>query len=345
MFSKDDSDEIEEGDYRWLEAQVKRFCPQITPEEWEEIEPDWHEPYSEADVHEIMGRWVKLRGGTTPTRRRRERKPSKVDTSLPQVSPKTIWLHMRDRYEDWRRHFGFSAPVKVEELRGALINLGATPDKDAVRGDGVFDWDFRAFELSYTSAVKPLAPLVILYELESLYFSIHNHDLYFLMEYADLISNTHHCHLALALSVLLCDMPLYDGIAIIFEKQTLKLEVASVYAIQPKTLAKAYSLGQREILNPASGQRRRRTESIKTWLLWAYRQATPELTWQERWARWNSRSPEWRYDNAQSMVSAYTRARKTQEANNEYLRQLEKKLGVTSIEINETKKALEKVQR
>jgi len=160
-----------------------------------------------------------------------------------------------------------------------------------------------------------------------------------------MLADSFHCHPALALSAYLCDMPLYDGIAIIFERQTLKLEIASVYGIQPRTVLKAYSLGQREILNLTPKKQRRRGRGIRTMVLYRYPNMTPRLTWEQRWQEWNRQFPQWRYNDVQTMVSAYSRVRREEETNKAWLEQIREELGVGQWEMELTTQALKEVQR
>ena len=106
-----------EGSLEWMKEEVEKLCLGLTEQEWREIEPDWGEPYGDADVNEVVGRVIQLRGGTTSKRRRRRRSNESAmeeDISLP---PRMRWLHIRPTLEKWRREYGFASPIRLAELR------------------------------------------------------------------------------------------------------------------------------------------------------------------------------------------------------------------------------------
>ena len=206
--------------------------------------------------------------------------------------PHLLTMELQDDASTVRQLLGLNEIVPFDRLEQTLANLSEDGD--------------LALEYPIAKGYSEIFPI---WEIKRIQISSKNQRLVLLKRYVDTMAQVYSCHAALVLAFFLCEIPLYrNPVAVFLERNMIMLQVRSP-SVSPDVVSKAYILARSRI---GYEPKRIRRTSERVQMLVAFIDSYPELTWEERFIKWNQkyRNKKWQYEDVSSMQVVYSRVAK-----------------------------------
>jgi len=300
-------------------AVERRLSSPIDDDQWEGLKPDVDEfgPFDDHDVAEILA------GIPRKPRKPRDDTSWRLALAMREASMPYNPARFRHLAEDIRRHYGLAAPMPAEELRNALMGLGA--EEALQEGSRVLlipyvepvDGVSNVYCVRYLNVPEDVE---IVGEGRQIVFT--HPRVYDLGLAANELSWFLGCHPALVLALILCDIDIGHVTCLVYPRgitgnisdaARVTIDVSSPY-VPPGEVKMAYSSARNAVIkrNRLSKGKwvRSRPLSTRTTRLLEYVSSHPEVGWKERLRAWNKLHPEWKYKDVNSMRTTYNRVNK-----------------------------------
>ncbi len=294
-----------ESEENLRKAVEKTYGATLSESEWKHAKPGWNPPYDKEDVKDVM---AKL--STKGHKRKAAHVPNWDADYIGGLNKGFVSLLQTIDLPSNLKRVGITLPIPLEELRGTLLQIGATNENN-----------LTGLPLLYLKSVE-MFPIGNLnqspMEIETLY-APRDTLAETLAAFAHSIAamSGYRYHPAEIITLWFCDIHIFPWEAnfkVFKQGPTLEIRVNWV-GVKPSSIAKAYSFARdsiiKEIRGKDTGKRTKPKKlSDRTQNLLEFCKERQNLKWEVKLQGWNQIFPDWKFPNVHLMAVVYSRAKK-----------------------------------
>lgn len=274
---------------------------------------DWHEPYSDADMADLLDGTPSMRHRTSKRKGYRTKLTRRL-MELSETQSRHLPIEgMRRLAKNLRNLLGIQEPVPIAQLKRTMEAIGHPAGVDGIRDSTIFACPFDGDPLDLPGE------LLLVFAEEVQFRTVSQdevQDANALGSCVRRVSARLSCHPALALAFLLCDTPIESYPVTAVVEATGGISVSGTYRIPVSTVSEAYTISKMSyagaylggIETPRGNWRKPRDSSLRVHRLVAFVEANRASGWQSMQKKWNRENPSWRYSSLNSMRTVYYRA-------------------------------------